>query len=136
MSRDAEVSDLPTKARFRKADLLLIVGLLVLAGFVYGIFLLSADAGARAVITVDGDVYGTYVLDKDQTIPIRQDGRVLNIVVIENGYAYMKRALCPDHLCIKQGKINRSKESIVCLPNRLVVSIEGAKESEIDSMVK
>ncbi len=34
---------------------------------------------------------------------------------------------CPDKICIKQGWINKEGESIVCLPNRVVLRLEGGK---------
>lgn len=34
---------------------------------------------------------------------------------------------CPDKICIKQGFIKRLGESIVCLPNRVIISLEAGK---------
>ena len=48
-----------------------------------------------------------------------------NTLVIEDRAAWMEDALCPDHICVDMGKIRYSGQSIVCLPNRVVVSIEG-----------
>lgn len=39
----------------------------------------------------------------------------------------------PKHLCSKQGYISKSYQSIVCLPNEIVIKIE--KNDEIDSKV-
>uniref|UniRef100_UPI0002662B0E hypothetical protein n=1 Tax=Mediterraneibacter gnavus (strain ATCC 29149 / DSM 114966 / JCM 6515 / VPI C7-9) TaxID=411470 RepID=UPI0002662B0E len=84
-----------------------------------------------AVVTVDGEVYGTYSLAKDQTIEI-QDGNRLRI---QNGQAKMEWADCPDQLCVHQKAISRTGESIICLPNQVVVSVQGSKESELDGIV-
>ena len=35
----------------------------------------------------------------------------------------MISADCPDHLCVKQGKISADGEMIVCLPNKVTVQI-------------
>ena len=48
--------------------------------------------------------------------------------VIKNGMAYMKHADCPDKLCVNTGKICRTSEKIVCLPNRVMVEVIGADE--------
>ncbi len=40
---------------------------------------------------------------------------------------HMISSPCPDKLCIKQGFINKVGESIVCLPNRVVITWEGRK---------
>jgi len=39
----------------------------------------------------------------------------------------------PKHICSKQGYISKSYESIICLPNEIVIKIE--KNDEIDSKV-
>ncbi|EGN48604.1 hypothetical protein HMPREF0991_01484 [Lachnospiraceae bacterium 2_1_58FAA] len=98
---------------------------------VCGIFLLTGKEAQEAVVTVDGEVYGTYSLAKDQTIEI-QDGNRLRI---QNGQAKMEWADCPDQLCVHQKAISRTGESIICLPNQVVVSVQGSKESELDGIV-
>ena len=52
-----------------------------------------------------------------------------NILVIEDGRAYLSDANCPDKLCVHQGKISRTGEVITCLPNKLTVTVFGAEES-------
>ena len=47
-----------------------------------------------------------------------------NTVVIENGAVYMKDSTCKNHVCIDTGKISETKDTIVCLPNKIVVTIE------------
>lgn len=101
------------------------------SGSVCGIFLLTGKKAQEAVVTVDGEVYGTYSLAKDQTIEI-QDGNRLRI---QNGQAKMEWADCPDQLCVHQKAIFRTGESIICLPNQVVVSVQGSKESELDGIV-
>jgi hypothetical protein len=47
----------------------------------------------------------------------------------------MKDADCPDKLCEKTGKISKNGETIVCLPHRVVVEIQGG-EGNVDSLVR
>ena len=42
-----------------------------------------------------------------------------------NAPAAVQEASCPDHLCIRQGKISREGEMIVCLPNRMIAEVKG-----------
>ena len=44
----------------------------------------------------------------------------------------MERADCPDQVCVRQGAVRYNGESIVCLPHRLIVSIEGGVENGVD----
>ncbi len=49
-----------------------------------------------------------------------------NVIEIKNGKVRMNDAPCPRKLCIHQGAIERG--SIVCLPNKMIVSISGNKQ--------
>lgn len=53
-----------------------------------------------------------------------------NTLVIQSGKAYISEANCPDKQCMKQGKISRAGEMLVCLPNRVVVKIIDNKKDE------
>lgn len=123
--------------RFGKKDFLLIGILLVLAlGIWAGIEFFGSEKGAYAVVTVDGALYGRYSLDKPQEISITIGEDVTNVLEIKNEMADMIHADCPDQLCVHQHSISKSTESIVCLPNKVVVTIEGAEEAAIDSLAK
>jgi hypothetical protein len=43
---------------------------------------------------------------------------------IEGRGVHMISSPCPDKICIKQGFINKAGESIVCLPNRVIITLE------------
>ncbi|MBR2613326.1 MAG: NusG domain II-containing protein, partial [Clostridia bacterium] len=46
-----------------------------------------------------------------------------NLLIIKDGKAYISEATCPDLVCVHTGHADELK-SIVCLPNRVTVSIE------------
>lgn len=123
--------------RLQKRDILLIGGLLLaalLAWFFFAVF--GKKAGAYVTVTVNGEIYGTYPLAVEQTIDIKKDAVTTNVLVIADGRADMKEADCPDQLCVHQRAISRSKESIICLPNKVVVTVEQAGTPEYDSMAR
>ena len=115
----------------KKKDLFLICILLAagMIGFVAfkGIQKSAASDKQMLKISVDGEVCGEYSLKDKQEIKIEEDGTVS-----------MTEADCPDQLCVKQGKIKAFGESIICLPNKVVLEIvtENKKAEEIDSIVK
>ena len=80
-------------------------------------------------ITVDGKVFGTYSLAKDQTISINDT----NVCEIKDGKVRMIQADCPDHLCMKQPSIGSAGGFIVCLPNKVVIKGETAEDSQDSS---
>ncbi len=46
-----------------------------------------------------------------------------NTVCITKDGVYMREANCPDKLCVHSGLINKAGQSIVCLPNKIIVEI-------------
>ena len=56
------------------------------------------------------------------------------MVVIEEGVAHMEEATCPDHLCMEQKSISKDKETIVCLPNKVTVTVIGGESGELDAV--
>ena len=111
------------------------LGGLLLSGILLtvGIYLFS-KTGESVRIMIDGTVYGTYSLNEDREIPVERDGSVINVVRIEDGSVRMEQATCPDALCIRQGAISRERQTIVCLPHKLVVEVYGTHEQEYDTV--
>lgn len=122
------------KQKFDRRDYLFLAALFVLGILLtIGVYHFSEN-GSAINITVDGQLYGTYALDEEQEIPVELDGRIANVVVIEDGAAYMKNADCRDGLCIRQGAISRNRQTIVCLPHKLVVEVVGGEEETYDAI--
>lgn len=46
-----------------------------------------------------------------------------NTVCADRSGVWMEHADCPDQLCVKQGKIHSGNLSIICLPNRVTVTL-------------
>jgi hypothetical protein len=125
------------KKRLGKNDLIFIVLLAAaLAALLLYVNLAGSGAGAFVQVTVDGAAYGTYPLSVRQEVDIVIDGVTTNVLIIEDNRADMVDADCPDRLCVHQKAISKNNETIVCLPNKVVVQITGGEESEFDSIAK
>ena len=86
----------------------------------------------RVVVEVDGEVYCEYDMDEvDGIIPISTPNGGENRLYVQEDLVYMDSANCPDKLCVKQGVIRDGTVPIVCLPNKVVVRIEG-RDSGLD----
>ena len=107
----------------RRRDLFLILGLLLLSGISLAFILLFRTPGDQVLVEVDGAVWGRYDLQEDITVRIETEDGGYNVLQIADGYACVTEASCPDKLCVHQHKICHSDESIICLPNKVVVSI-------------
>ena len=110
----------------KKRDIILIASILIVAIALFLIVELTKEEGAGVTVKVDGVKVAEYSLSADGTYPLNGG---TNILVIENGKAYLTDANCPDKLCVHQGKISMTGETITCLPNKLTVTVFGAEES-------
>ncbi len=119
----------------KKRDIILIISLLLVGviALLIWYFIYSVD-GKFVSVEQRGNLIGTYPLNVDKEIEIEHRGQVVNKIIIEDGYCYMENAECPDHLCIKQGKIEKIGQTIVCLPNRVVVTVISDSDTEYDSI--
>ena len=108
----------------KKGDAILIASLLILAAVLWFFFVYGKAQGGFAVVTVDGVVTEKIPLDRNGVYTLNGG---TNILVIEDGAARMTEAACPDHICVDTGEIRYEGQMIVCLPNKVVVAVEGVK---------
>lgn len=114
----------------KKKDLILICSVLVLAAAFWlvpravGLFGNSKEQKLR--ITVSGEEYGSYSLEEDQVIKVGDT----NVCEIKDKKVSMISADCPDQLCIHQRTIQLQGETIVCLPNKVVLEITGTRQTD------
>lgn len=113
-------------AVLKRGDFCLIACLLLAAGLMAAFFCFGPGQkeGRVVVIEQDGEEIFRLPLTREQTIRIPSESGY-NSVQITPGGVWVAQADCPDQICVKQGKISASGESIVCLPHRLVIRLEG-----------
>ena len=116
-------------------DLILVGAILLFAAIAFLIFLTTGRDGAYVRVTQDGEVIAVYPLNEDIQVKIESADGGYNVLRIEDGYAYVDGADCRDRICVNHRKIKRSGASIVCLPNKLTVTVIGANSAEPDFSV-
>ncbi|MEF9941090.1 MAG: NusG domain II-containing protein [Lachnospiraceae bacterium] len=115
----------------KKNDFILIVVILCIAGTAFGLHAyLSGDNATYVEITIDGKKYGSYDLNIDQKIKINNT----NVLAIKGKKATMISANCPDQICVHQSKISKNKETIICLPNKIIVEVHNGTKNDIDAI--
>lgn len=92
-------------------------------------------SGASVIVTIDGKEYGTYSLLKDDTIDITSEYGS-NQLVIEDHKATIKEASCPDKICVHEKSISKTGETIVCLPNKMVVTVINSESNDLDAVTQ
>ncbi|NMC57068.1 MAG: NusG domain II-containing protein [Eubacteriaceae bacterium] len=112
----------------KKGDKLIIIIVAAVALIALGIILITAsDANNKAVsITVDQKPYMTMSLNKDTTLTVAtQYGS--NTIQIKDGSVKVTSADCPDKICVHTKAAHKVGNIIVCLPHRLIITIEKAE---------
>ncbi len=115
----------------KKNDIKLIFGIIIVAVLFLLFRFMTAEEGAVAVVYVDGKKIAEYSLSEERTVSVEGYDGGYNILVIEDGKAYLSDADCPDGLCVGMGEIEYDGETIVCLPHKVVIEIESEKENDI-----
>ncbi len=88
-------------------------------------------------IQVNGEEVKKIIFDKNiigKTFPINSKYGY-NLIEIGDEKVRVIEADCPDKVDVKQGYISKLGETIVCLPNKMIVEIKGMdKDRQIDIM--
>lgn len=118
------------KLKKYRLDIIVIVLLLLVAVSLLLIVTLTKKSGNVVVVEIDGVISEEYPLSVDGVFTLNGG---TNTLVIENGEAYISYSDCPDHTCEKTGRIRYVGQTIVCLPNRLSVTVQGEQtENGVD----
>ena len=103
----------------------LLVWILSFAPFLSG----GAAENLRAVIYLDGEKYAEYTLGKyEKPIYVTVEGTGRNVAEISKDGVCVTETDCGDRLEIKEGKISKAGQSLICLPNKFIIKIEGGGE--------
>ena len=116
----------------KRNDLILVGILLLLCLGVYGFFQLNKEEGGQVVVKVDGVITDTYDLSQDGEYTIKSANGQMNTFRIKDEQVDMIDASCPDKLCVNQHDIHYNHETIVCLPNLVVLEVISEEENDID----
>jgi hypothetical protein len=112
-----------------RLDIIVIAALLGLSLLILLVINLTKKEGAVAVVELNGTKVGEYSLNINSEYSLNNG---TNNLIIENGAAYLNYSNCPDHTCERTGKIRYVGQTIVCLPNKLSITIKGSAEGGVD----
>lgn len=93
----------------------------------------TKDAGGLVVITLGGEVIQEIPLNADASFLAGSKEGDYNLVVIENGKAYVADANCTNQICKNSRSISKDGEVITCIPHKLVVTII-SPDKEVDAV--
>jgi len=114
----------------KKMDIVLIVAFILLAIGLIFIFTWTAGDAAYVRVSVNHNVSFFNMAQYDgQEIVIESARGGSNTILIEGDRVRMIHADCPDQLCMRRGAISETWHDITCLPNQLVVTLEGLQNN-------
>jgi hypothetical protein len=119
----------PTVKKKYRLDIIIISAILLFSVGLLLVSLLSKEVGNTVVVEIDGRTVATYSLNQNGEYSLNGG---TNVLVIEDGKAYLNYSNCPDHTCEKTGKIQYVGQSIICLPNKIAITIKGEAEGGVD----
>lgn len=101
--------------------------LLVAAGMI--LLQLGRAPGRTVVAEVDGKVVFTAPLASDRQVSLPGPLGTTELQITQ-GQARIIASPCPNKVCIRMGAVSGSGELLACVPNRLLVRIEGGDDHE------
>ena len=108
--------------KFKKGDLWAVLFVMALIAVLFLLFA-AREKGGYAVVTIDGRETARLPLSRDTEFSV--SGKYHAVIAVEKGEAFVKTSDCPHGDCVKSGKISKNGQSIVCLPGRMTVTVEG-----------
>lgn len=115
-----------------KSDLKLVFVLIIVSIIGVVVFKLIGKSGGSALVYHDGELIKTIDLSINDRYVVNGDNGDV-VIVVNDGKIKVDEENSPLHLCSRQGYISNTYESIVCLPNKIVINISG---DELDAVVK
>lgn len=109
--------------------LALLLALLVVCSFWLP---LRQQAGARVVASLDGQTVFVAELDQDQQFELAGPLGPTRVEIADRAVRVLSSP-CPNKICIGLGWARHAGDLLACVPNRLVIRIEGEpEEAEYD----
>lgn len=125
------------KKVLKKGDIVLAVLVLAFCLVLFlCLFTFNKNDGSLVQIEVGGTVAATLPLDEDTTYEVENNNGVTNKIVISNGKVSMEYADCRDQICVDHKEISKCNESIICLPNKVIVTVISNDSEELDGVVE
>ena len=118
--------------RLRSADTVLAAAVLGAAALSAVLLWRLPPAGRTVTVQQNGQTVAVLPLATDTDYIVTGADDATNTVRIRGGRVSVCAANCPDGLCVRHRAVSRAGESIICLPNRVVVTVDGAADVDAE----
>ena len=116
-----------------KSDIKLVFYSLVIILIIFIIFMFQNNNNKIALVYYENKMILKIDLSKnDEYIVDGYNGKVY--LEVKNNQIRVKEENSPKHLCSYQGFISKTYETIVCMPNKIIIKIDA--EEDLDTIVR
>lgn len=92
--------------------------------FLSALFFIPSSSGEKIIVIVDKRKEYIYPLNVDRIVEFK--GKIGMIKLeIRDKKAKVIKSSCPQKICMKTGWIENKGEQIICVPNRVIIRIDG-----------
>jgi len=99
------------------------------------LLLRSETNGKTFDVMLDNKIILTASLEKDTSFTFDGELGAMEIVV-HNGNVFISKSLCPHKYCMTMGKTSSSNKPLVCLPNKVIIKVNGQNNEDIDAILR
>jgi len=101
--------------------------------FTYTVYFVP-QGSAQILIRGQGSEW-TFPVETEETITVT--GPLgYTIVRVENQYTWVEESPCLNQTCVASGKISRQGQWAACLPNNVLIMIQGTGDNEVDAVTR
>ncbi len=112
---------LQSSSRYRP---LKISDFIIIIFFLSALFFIPRSSGEKIIVIVDKRKEYIYPLNVDRIVEFK--GKIGMIKLeIRDKKAKVIESSCPQKICMKTGWIENKGEQIICVPNRVIIRIDG-----------
>ncbi len=114
-----------------KGDKVLLIFSLALGLGSLGISQIARNTGSAVCVEVNGKLVAQMELFEERQITV--EGAIgKTVVAVSQGKVQVLASDCPLQICVKTGRIDKVGDTIVCVPNRVVVRVIGRGKVNFD----
>ncbi len=111
--------------------------LYVLVGAALVLFTMGGGQGDGTTVRITGDGGFEYLAPLGSDTIVEVEGPLGTTVVgVVDGEARVLSSPCPHELCVKMGAVRTPGRAVVCVPNRVVVTIVGDGPTPTDAVTR
>ena len=123
-----EEQKIKKRQKYKKADIILLLGILILGTVMIIMIQLFKKPGKRVVVEIEGKEVDSFLLNEEneglKKTYKSYDGKGENTILIKDKKVSVIDADCPDKICVHHNAIDSKGESIICLPHRFIVEVK------------